>query len=336
MDFYTASSWRPPTQPIAAQATPKSKKKKLKLPEPKRPEPLQTIREDSPLQTAKIAPDTAQLHQEIHALRMQCATLEAQRNEALQALGDVAPLRKQCATLEAQRNEAFEALDEVVSSQNAQSTPSDSRISDLQAQLRALEDTKRVLEDRCRKFSAWAEQHRLESRKHAADSERLKETCNSLSESLTEFYAKHSKLHAQHQDLESQFTSLKASMSQPPPQMTGRTDTATELKAAQAKALEAQTRLINAEKTVQTLLGVRTLIGTAPVGLELSAKTRNVLESVIEILNLANQPTAHTTIQSCLTQVCSALADLGDEAAGHSVVASGWLAKRDSILRSIK
>lgn len=333
MDFYTASSWRPPTQPIAAQPTLKSKKKKLKLPEPQRLEPLQTIKEDRPLQNAKITSDSTPLHQEILALRAQCATLEAQRNEALQALGDVAPLRKQCATLEAQRNEAFEALDEVVSSQQPQSTPNNQKISELQSQLQALENTKRVLEERCKTFSAWAEQQRLECSKHAAESERHKETCNSLSESLTEFYAKHSKLYAQHKDLEWQLTSLKAGMST---QVPTKVDMSSELKTAQAKTLEAQTRLINAEKTVQTLLGVRTLIGNAPVDLELSNKTRNILKSVIEILNLANQPTAPTTIQACLTQVCSALADLGDEAAAHSTVASGWLAKRDSVLRSIK
>ncbi len=51
-------------------------------------------------------------------------------------------------------------------------------------------------------------------------------------------------------------------------------------------------------------------------------------------MSLANVPSAPEAIQSCLTQVCSALATLGDEAAGHSVVARGWLTKRDSVLRT--
>lgn len=324
MDFYLASSWRPPTtQTITSNSAPKSKKKQLRMAEPPKHVTLQTISEDQPLQTSKPAPDATQLAQ----LRKENAAL-----------------RKQCAALEAQRNEVFQDLDELASAtvqpQNDAHIP---KIAELESQ-------KRTLEERCKTLSAWAEKHRVESSKHAADCKRHMETCDSLNEALTEFYTKHSKLHAQHLELEAQLTSLKASMAQrqqtadspkPNTDLSAQieaieTELATELKAAKAKALEAETRTINAEKTVQTLLGVQTLVRSAPVAPELSIKTRSILESVIEILNLANQPSAPTTIQNCLTHVCSALADLGDEAASHSKIATGWLSKRDSVLRSIK
>jgi hypothetical protein len=338
MDFYLASNWRPPTQStktIKSANAPKLKKSTITMAKPQKHVTLQTISEDRPLKAIKAAPDTAQISQ------------LSKENAAL---------RKQCASLEAQRNEVFQDLDELASAtaqpqppQKTQPQPqNDAHI----AKITELETNKRVLEERCKQFSAWAEKHRLESSKHAADCQRHIETCNSLSDALSEFCAKHNKLHAQHQDLDAQLTALKASMAQrqqttaaaPPYPNTDfsarieaiRAEVAEELKTAKAKTLEAQTRTINAEKTVQTLLGVQTLIRSAPVAPELSVKTRSILQSVIEILNLANQPGAPATIQACLTQVCSALADLGDEAADHSKLATGWLTKRDSVLRSIR
>jgi hypothetical protein len=70
------------------------------------------------------------------------------------------------------------------------------------------------------------------------------------------------------------------------------------------------------------------------VALELATKTKAILQSSIDVLSLANIPTVPDTIQAGLTQVCTALADLGEEASGHSIVAKGWLTKRDCVLRS--
>jgi predicted nucleic acid-binding Zn-ribbon protein len=297
----------------------KSKKRQLRSTEPPKHTALQTISENQPLRAIQPPIDTAQLHREITALRKQCASLEAQRNDALEALDEMASApQAQISTytskikeLETQRNEAFEALDEVVSA------PPPRHAASL-LQIQTLESQKRVLEERCKTFSAWAEQQRLESNKH-------KETSTQLSETLSDFYITHSKLYAQHQELEARMDALIDSQGP-----SGASEsTSKELRAV-------QTRAVDAEKTVQSLLGVRSLVKSAPVALELTTKTRSILQSVIEILNLANDPSAPNTIQACMTQVCSALADLGDEAAGHTVVANGWLAKRDSVLRSLR
>ena len=353
MDAYTASRWRPPTQPVASSIL-KSKKKKLNLskaPEPQKTVTLQTISENHPLTTH--SPDSCQLRKEISTLRKQCATLEAQRNDALEALdqmasapqGHVSAYVAKIKELESQRNDALEAIDQLASAPKEQSHVFQAKIKELEAQrneafealdqvisapkpqatahlaqIRELEAQKRILEERCKTFSAWAEQKRLESSKYATECQRHKETCEQLNEALTDFYTKHKHLHAQHQELSDKLQSLEASMAQPTPD-------STDLKAA-------LTRATNAEKTVQTLLGVRALVQSAPVALELSSKTRNILQSSIEVLSLANMHSAPDAIQSCLTQVCSALATLGDEAAGHSVVARGWLTKRDSVLRT--
>jgi chromosome segregation ATPase len=366
MDAYTASGWRPPTRPIASSIL-KTKKKQLKLAEPSQTAKsvtLQTISENHPLQThtASInSKDSAQLRREISALQKQCATLESQRNEAFAELDKVlsapqdqvnsyiakireleaqrnelsqsAPREKADAylarikDLEAQRNDALEALDQVFSAPQPQATAYLAQISELKAQ-------KRVLEERCKTFSAWAEQQRLECSKHAADSLQHKKTCEQLNEALSEFYAKHSALYAQHKDLEEKTEALKASMQLSPHAGAEQPMAAeAEIKAATERALEARNRAVAAEKTVQALLGVKSLIQSAPVGLELAAKTRSILKSAIDVLHLANQATVHESVQTCLTQVCSALANLGDEAAEHSVAANGWLAKRESVLR---
>ena len=374
MDAYTASRWRPPTQPIASSIL-KSKKKKLNLaqaPDMHAPKTvtLQTISENHPLTTN--SPDSSKLRREITALRKQCEILEAQRNDAFEALDKLASAPQDHVSayvakikdlesqrndaleaidklasapqeqnqvylakikeLEAQRNDAFEALDQVVSAPQPQATAH-------LAQIRELEAQKRILEERCKSFSTWAEQKRLESSKYAAESQRHKETCEQLNEALTDFYTKHQQLYAQHQELSGKLQSLQESMAKPTPdsantsQLTA--DLAADLTANLTADLKAaQTRATNAEKTVQTLLGVRALVQSAPVALELSSKTRSILQSSIDVLSLANAPNAPKAIQSCLTQVCSALANLGDEAAGHSVVARGWLTKRDSVLRT--
>ena len=251
--------------------------------------------------------------------------LESQRNDALEAIDQLASAPKEKTNvylakireLEAQRNDAFEALDQVVSAPQPQSTA-------YLAQIRELEAQKRILKERCKTFSAWAEQKRLESSKYATECQRHKDTCEQLNEALTEFYTKHQQLNAQHQDLSGKLQALQESMAQPSPSTVSLT---ADLKAAQARA-------INSEKTVQTLLGVRALIQSAPVALELSVKTKSIIQSSIDVLSLANDPSAPKAIQSCLTQVCSALANLGDEAAGHSIVAKGWLVKRDSVLKT--
>ena len=369
MDAYTASSWRPPTRPAVASSILKPKKKQLKLAEAAKSVTLQTISENHPLRTPSIKQDdSAQLRREISALQKQCATLEAQRNEAFQELDAVlsapqdqvnayiakikeletqrneavqamdklasAPKEKtsvylaKIKDLETQRNDALEALDQVFSAPQPQATQYLAQISELKAQ-------KKILEERCKTFSAWAEQQRLECSKHAADCQQHKQTCAQLHEALSEFYAKHSTLYAQHTELEAQLASLKASTANPPS-----VELSTQIEAVRAEArdrtLEAQNRAIAAEKTVQTLLGVRALVQSAPVALDLSTKTRSILESAIDVLNLANIPAIPGSIQACLTQVCSALANLGDEAAGHSITATSWLAKRDSVLRSCK
>lgn len=374
MDAYTASSWRPPTR--TASSILKPKKKQLKLAESAKSVTLQTISENQPLHTHTPGvkhDDSAQLRREISALQKQCATLEAQRNEAfaeldkvlsapqdqvnayiakikeletqrneaLQAIDKLASAPKEKTNvylakikdLETQRNDALEALDQVFSAPQPQATQYLAQISELKAQ-------KKILEERCKTFSAWAEQQRLECSKHAADCQQHKQTCDQLNEALSEFYAKHSALYAQHKELEAQTEALKASVAQPSPNAAPSVDISTQMEAIRAEArettLEAQTRAISAEKTVQTLLGVKTLIKSAPVALDLSVKTRSILESAIDVLNLANIPTIPGSVQTCLTQVCSALANLGDEAEGHSITARGWLAKRDSVLRSCK
>ena len=373
MDAYTASGWRPPAQQgTTSILKPKRKQPRVQEAHQAKSVTLQTISETQPLrapsqQTQHLA-DTVKLHREIAALQAQCATLQAQRNEAFEELDKalsapqdhVSAYIKKIKDLEAQRNEAinqrvsmppeqvslylakiqeletqrndaFEALDEVCSAPRPQPTQYLAQISELKAQ-------KRVLEDRCKSLSGWAEQLRLESSRHAADSQQHRETCEQLNESLSEFYTKHSKLYAQHTELEAKMGELRASVakgatsSEAATQLT--TQLTSQLKEAQAKTLEAQTQAVAAEKTVQTLLGVRSLIQSAPVALELSLKTRSILESTIDVLSLANQASTPKTIQACLTQVCSALAGLGDEAGGHSVAAKGWLAKRDSVLRS--
>ena len=328
MDAYTASGWRPPTQPTSTSIL-KPRKKQLKMPDPLATKnvTLQTISENHPLphtqgqsrgdtNPATITADSARLRKEIAALQ------------------------KQCAALEEQRNEAFEALDQVVSAPapNAQGTAYLAQINELKGQ-------KRILEDRCKTFSAWAEQQRLESSKYATECHQHRQTCEQLNEALSEFYAKHSKLYAQHKELEATTEALKASMAaqtkasmaaQTPPAAQVAANSpkiADEIKAAQALALEGQARAVAAEKSVQALLGVRSLVQSAPVALELCAKTRGILESAIDVLDLANQSSAHPSVQACLTKVCSALANLGDEAAGHAITAQGWLAKRDAVLR---
>ena len=307
MDAYTASSWRPPTRPAVASSILKPKKKQLKLAEAAKSVTLQTISENRPLRTPTPnirQDDSAQLRREISALQQQCATLEAQRNDAL------------------------EALDQVFSAPQPPASQYLAQISELKAQ-------KKILEERCKTFSAWAEQQRLECSKHAADCQQHKQTCEQLNEALSEFYAKHSKLYAQHTELEAQLATLKASTANAP---SGDLSTQGEAVSAEARGrtLEAENRAIAAEKTVQTLLGVRALVQSAPVALDLSTKTRSILESAIDVLNLANVPAIPGSVQACLTQVCSALANLGDEAAGHSITATSWLAKRDSVLRSCK
>ena len=210
MDAYTASSWRPPTQPVGGSIL-KAKKKRLNLHsqhDKHKSVTLQTIREDHPLPSATGGGDVSKLRKEIAALRTQCAALEAQRNDALEALDQVTSAPKghvsdgintyvaQIKHLEAQRNDAFEALDLVVSAPPPQSTKYIARIHELEAQ-------QRILEDRCKTFSAWAEQKRLESSRH-------KETCDQLNEALTDFYAKHEALYAQHKELEAQLAALSA------------------------------------------------------------------------------------------------------------------------------
>lgn len=337
---------------------------------------LQTISENHPLQTRVSDTkhdECAHLRREIATLQKKCATLESQRNEAfaeldkvlsapqdqvnayiakikeletqrndaLEAIGKMASNPKEktdiylakIKDLETQRNDALEALDQVFSTPQPQATQYLSQINELKAQ-------KRILEERCRSFSAQAEQKRLECSKHAADCQQHKQTCEQLNEALSEFYSKHSKLYTQHKELESQLEALKASMGQNTTADTTPPDVSAQIEAIRSEArertLEAQNRAIAAEKTVQTLLGARALIQSAPVALDLSIKTRSILESAIDVLNLANIPTIPGSVQSCLTQVCSALANLGDEAAGHSITAKGWLAKRDSVLRSSK
>lgn len=377
MDAYTASSWRPPTHSILK---PKKKHAKIAEPAPKSVT-LQTISENRPLQSHATPSNSVQLLKEVSALQAQCATLEAQRNEAfgeldrvlsapqdqvnayiakikeleaqrndaLKAVDRLAAAPKEQASgclatireLEAQRNEAFEALDQIFSAPQPQATAYLAQISELKAQ-------RKVLEERCKTFSAWAEQQRLECSRQSADCQQHKETVQQLNEALSDFYSKHTKLYAQHKELEAKTEALEASMTLAPHQTPSpavdlseqiaavRAEAAEEVKAAQARTLEAQSRAVAAEKTVQTLLGVRTLLQSAPVALELSVKSRSILESAIDVLSLASQTTAPGSVQTCLTQVCGALADLGDEAAGHSAAAKGWLAKRDSVLRSSK
>lgn len=281
---------------------------------------------------------------QVNAYIKKIKQLEAQRNEAISQR--VAMPQEQASVylakiqeLETQRNDAFEALDQVFSSPQPKATQYMAQISELKAQ-------KRVLEERCKTFSGWAEQLRLESSRHAADSQRHKQTCDELNEALSEFYTKHSKLCAQHTELETKMEELRLSRAATSTSMESElaeqlsVEQAKTVKALaktleeQAKTLKAQKEAVAAEKTVQTLLGVRTLVQSAPVALELSLKTRSILESTIDVLSLANQASTPKTVQACLTQVCSALATLGDEAAGHSVAAKGWLAKRDSVLKS--
>jgi chromosome segregation ATPase len=283
---------------------------------------------------------------QVNAYIKKIKELEAQRNEAIsqraampqeQASAYLAKIQE----LETQRNDAFEALDQVFSAPQPppQHTQYMAQISELKAQ-------KRVLEERCKTFSGWAEQLRLESSRHAADSQRHKQTCNELNEALSEFYTKHTKLCAQHTELETKMEELRLSRAATSTSFESElaeklsVEQAKTVKALaktleeQAKTLKAQKEAVAAEKTVQTLLGVRTLVQSAPVALELSLRTRSILESTIDVLSLANQASTPKTVQACLTQVCSALATLGDEAAGHSVAAKGWLAKRDSVLKS--
>ena len=315
MDAYTASSWRPPTQPMAGSIL-KAKKKRTALhsqPETHQASTLQTIREEHPL-----PPGACPLaDREISTLRRKCAALEAQRDEAMEELGHAVSAPKKHVTistqghdakikaLEAQRDEAFDALDQALSIPDAHIA----RIHELEAQ-------KRILEERCRTLSAGAEQKRIEGDRH-------RDTCEQLNEALTSVYDKHRVLYAQHTELEAKVEALSASDAHATRLEIG-------LEAAQEGAAQALSRAVAAEKTVQTLLGVRTLIQSAPVGVELAAKTRDVLQSSIDVLHLASTP---ATLQACRAQVCSALADLGDEAAGHSVVAGGWLTKRDAVLR---
>ena len=382
MDAYTASSWRPPTQSVASSILKPRKKKQLKLSESQQVKTvtLQTISENHPLNTHStkklLSFDSSELRKEISVLQKKCLTLEAQRNDAFEALDKVlsapqeqvniytakikeleaqrndalkaidklaaAPKEKsnvylaKIRELEEQRNEAFEALDQVFSAPQPQATEYLAQINELKAQ-------KRVLEDRCKTFSAWAEQQRLECSKQSADCQHHKKNCEQLNEALSEFYAKHSALYAQHKDLEAKTEALKASMARPTPEQPSsaqitaiRTEAVAELREAHANALEMQNRAVSAEKSVQTLLGVKSLVQSAPVALELSTKTRSILESAIDVLNLANEASAQGSIQACLTQVCSALADLGDEASRHSMTAKGWLVKRDSVLRNSK
>lgn len=376
MDAYTASSWRPPTRPAVSSSILKPKKKQIKLTDPPKSVTLQTISENQPLHTHTPGvkrDDSAQLRREISILQKQCATLEAQRNEAFAELDEVlsAPQDKVNAyiakikELESQRNEALRAIDKLSSAPKEEAKVYLAKIKDLEtqrndalealdqvfsapqpqatqylAQINELKAQKKILEERCKTFSAWAEQQRLECSKHAADCQQHKQTCEQLNEALSEFYAKHSKLYAQHKELEAQTEALKASIAQPTPPSIPSIDISTQMEAVRAEArektLEAQNRVVSAEKTVQSLLGVKTLIKSAPVALDLSVKTRDILESAIDVLNLANVPTLPGSVQTCLTQVCSALANLGDEAAGHSLTAKGWLAKRDSVLRSCK
>ena len=337
---------------------------------------LQTISENRPLRThtADIRhDDSAQLREEIATLRKQCATLESQRNEAfaeldkvlsapqdqvnayiakikeletqrndaLEAMGELVSAPKErtdtylakIRDLETQRNDALEALDQVFSTPQPQATQYLAEINELKGQ-------KKMLEERCKSFSAWAEQQRIECSKHAADCQHHKLSCERLNAELSEFNTKHSKLYAQHKALETQMEALKASVGQPTPHSIPSVDISAQIEAIRAEArektLETQNRAIAAEKTVQTLLGVRALVQSAPVALDLSMKTRSILESAIDVLNLANIPTVPGSVQTCLSQVCSALANLGDEAAGHSIEAKGWLTKRDAVLRSSK
>ena len=341
MDAYTASSWRPPTQPMAGSIL-KAKKKRTALhsqPETHQASTLQTIREEHPLPSGACP----LADREISTLRRKCAALEAQRDEAMEELGHAVSAPKKRVTistqghdakikaLEAQRDEAFDALDQALSIPDAHVA----RIHELEAQQRILEARsagsipdahvariheleaqKRILEERCRTLSAGAEQKRIEGDRH-------RDTCEQLNEALTSVYDKHRVLYAQHTELEAKVEALSASDAHATRLEIG-------LEAAQEGAAQALSRAVAAEKTVQTLLGVRTLIQSAPVGVELAAKTRDVLQSSIDVLHLASTP---ATLQACLAQVCSALADLGEEAAGHSVVAGGWLTKRDAVLR---
>ena len=360
MHAYTASGWRPPTRPVTTPIL-KSTRKQLSSKSTTHPQPaksvtLQTINEEQPLPSTNTRVEEG-LNREILALQRQCALLQSQRDEAFAELDKVlsAAPRKEAENhlsiirdLETQRNDALEALDEVLSAPQTKSAAHLARISELETQ-------KRILEERCKTFSAWAEQQRVACSKHAAESQRHKQTCDQLNESLTEFYAKHAKLCTQHQELETKMKELQASMALPTPTPTqaqtptptptpgpdlaeqvlaARAEAASEVRAARERAAEAGHRAVAAEKTTQALLGVRTLIQSAPVALELSLKTRGILESTIDVLNLANQPTVPESIQACLTQVCRALANLGDEAAEHAAAAKGWLAKRDSVLRS--
>jgi chromosome segregation ATPase len=87
---------------------------------------LQTISENHPLTTN--SPDSSKLRREITALRKQCEILEAQRNDAFEALDKLASAPQDHVSayvakikdLESQRNDALEEIDQLASAPQEQ------------------------------------------------------------------------------------------------------------------------------------------------------------------------------------------------------------------------
>jgi hypothetical protein len=94
----------------------------------------------------------------------------------------------------------------------------------------------------------------------------------------------------------------------------------------------ARDRATDAERTVQSILGVKALLKNAPIPTGLLSKVSGVLQSSVDVLRLADGSKAEQT-RLCASQVATALSGLDEEVSTLAAESGAWLAKREVILR---
>lgn len=105
-----------------------------------------------------------------------------------------------------------------------------------------------------------------------------------------------------------------------------------ELATSQDTLTAAKERATEAERTIQSILGVKALLKSAPIPTGLLSKVSGVLQSSVDVLRLADGSRAEQT-RLCSAQVATALSELDEEVTTLAAESGAWLAKRDVILR---
>lgn len=196
--------------------------------------------------------------------------------------------------------------------------------------LRTIEATHGNIKERCASLAVSAEQHRLSSVKLEAanarlqaDNFKLEEKHRSTVRDVERLTELHSKAIQATQSNAIQLSAAKQSVNSHADKLRSRDDEIASLKSNFKSNIEAHAK--EAKRLQSKIQAAGALLKAHPIDLMQNAKTKNILASSAEILQLAHDNGSTEGMRQCLGQVAEVLNDLKGQLSSQHRLSQAWL-----------